>query len=208
MMFYLEKVWKWYIFYFDAIEVYYKIIILLLTICVGIGLAILIRKNKISCFRAVVMELLFCYLLFVLMSTVFARESVDMSQANIDIIDTYRHKLKYNIDTQYELLLNILLLLPFGNVFPYLVKRNKFQLTLISGLSLSVIIEGLQFILKKGTLELTDIVNNSLGVLLGFSIYILFRRCWRVMRKTRNKKENYHVQRKNFINHRWYRFIW
>ncbi len=193
MIYYVKRILKWYSFYFEGIAAYNKILILLLTLGMGVWLVVRVKQKYLTYLKAIIMELLFGYLLFVLMSTVFARERIDTPQVNIDIVETYRYRLKYNIDTKYELLLNILLLLPFGTLFPYLVKRKKLLLTLFCGSLLSVLIESLQFVLKKGTLELTDIVNNSFGVLLGYLIFILVRRCRRVMKRTRNKKENCHV---------------
>lgn len=192
-MFYLEKIWKWYVFYFEGIAISYKIIIVLLTLAMGIGLFVCVSRKRLSFQKAIVMEILFCYLLFVLMSTVFAREDANVCQANIDIIHTYRYKLQYNIDTQFELLLNVLLLLPFGVLFPYIVKTKKVAYTLGGGFLVCMLIEGLQFVLKKGTFELTDIINNSLGVLLGYLIYIFVRKSKCVIVKLRSKKENNNV---------------
>lgn len=189
---FVERIWKWYIIYFERVATEYKVIILFLVLCMGIWLLFSISRKQVSLRKAIVVELLFGYLLFVLMSTVFARESMDATQANLDIIHAYRYKLKYNIDTQFELLLNVLLLLPYGVMFPYIVKTKKVAYTLSSGFMLIMLIEGLQFVLKKGTFELTDIINNSFGVLLGCLIYIFVRKCKAIM-KIHNKKENNHV---------------
>lgn len=193
MINFIEKIWRWYIFYFEKIAINYKIIILLLAFVMGICLFLCVSRKQLCFRKAIVVEILFCYLLLVLMSTVFSRESANVNQANIDIIHAYSYKLKYNIDTQFELLLNVLLLLPFGVLFPYITKSKKLIYTLIGGFLISLTIEVLQFVLKKGTFELTDIINNSLGVLVGYLIYVLVRKIKCVMIGRYDKKENNHV---------------
>ena len=192
-MYYIEKIWKWYILYFNKISIYYKAVILILMLTMGIWLGICVYRHHMSVGKALVTEFLFCYLLLVFTSTVFARETVDVVRININIIHNYSFKLKYNIDTQFELLLNVLLLLPFGVLFPYVTKTKKVVHTFLAGLFLSITIEGLQFVLKKGTFELSDIINNSLGVLLGYLLYLLAKKSKRTIMKIHDKKENTHV---------------
>ena len=63
---------------------------------------------------------------------------------------------------------NILLLMPIGFLLP-LTDRNRFTtgLTVLTGFLFSLGIELCQFLLKRGQLEVDDLINNTFGVLIG-----------------------------------------
>lgn len=71
-----------------------------------------------------------------------------------------------------EILLNIFIFIPLGLYVGILFKqRNLIRKTAIF-FSLSFLLESSQFILKVGAFDITDLINNSFGGLLGL---ILFR---------------------------------
>lgn len=76
-----------------------------------------------------------------------------------------------------DLLLNIILFVPFGFLLPFLwPKLNSWKTTLI-GLLFSVCIEITQYIFQLGCCDIDDIINNTFGTFLG---YILYRLCTKI----------------------------
>lgn len=76
----------------------------------------------------------------------------------------------------YNLGANIGLFIPFGLYYCYINKRPTFsQLFLISICSIATI-EGLQYITKRGSLDIDDLILNILGILIGYMIYPLFKK--------------------------------
>ena len=87
-----------------------------------------------------------------------------------------------------QLIGNILLTLPFGFGLPFLVRvpgRRIFWLALISGLAL----EGIQLLIMLlgmisaygHTIDVNDACLNSIGVLVGYGLYISFAWCYRAL---------------------------
>ena len=68
--------------------------------------------------------------------------------------------------------LNILLFVPFGYLLPMLWKRaDRWWKVLLCGFAASLVIELLQLVTRYGMFDLDDLINNSLGALLGWSCY-------------------------------------
>ncbi|WPP52919.1 VanZ family protein [Catalinimonas niigatensis] len=66
---------------------------------------------------------------------------------------------------------NILLFIPMGIIlYEFLGKRNTF-FYLISGFMLSLTVETLQFITRRGTFDIDDLIWNTTGMVLGFWIW-------------------------------------
>jgi glycopeptide antibiotics resistance protein len=73
----------------------------------------------------------------------------------------------------YNLAANIGLFIPFGLYYCLIKEHPKLtQLILIAICSVSVI-EGLQFLTKRGSLDIDDLILNVLGVCLGYLFYPL-----------------------------------
>lgn len=67
---------------------------------------------------------------------------------------------------------NILLFVPFGVLLPLGIKKARvFWKTYLVGLLVTIGIESLQFVTGRGIFEFDDILNNLLGVMIGYGIY-------------------------------------
>lgn len=76
----------------------------------------------------------------------------------------------------YNLGANIGLFLPFGVYYRYLKKKPTFlEIILITICSISTI-ESLQYITKRGSLDIDDLILNVIGVSLGYFIYPFFQK--------------------------------
>ncbi|MCL2672309.1 MAG: VanZ family protein [Clostridiales bacterium] len=76
---------------------------------------------------------------------------------------------------------NIGWFVPFGFLLPLLWKRGKFWMIVLSGFLFSLAIETAQYIFRKGWAELDDLILNTLGVVVGYLFYVVWRR-WREKR--------------------------
>ncbi|MCR5665009.1 MAG: VanZ family protein [Oscillospiraceae bacterium] len=127
-------------------------------------------------------NLLIVYLLLILASTVLARSPVrhnTLSELiNIDLIGTWARRFTEDIYSRSELLLNFCMLLPVGVLFPWATKKG-FGITVLFGFALIVLIELAQLITGRGWFELTDIADNTVGVMIGYGLFRIGEFLWR-----------------------------
>lgn len=74
---------------------------------------------------------------------------------------------------------NILLFVPFGILFPFVVKGIWTRFTVPVGFLTSVCIELIQLITERGYCQLDDVVMNTLGTLIGYVIYVVVKYVWK-----------------------------
>ena len=72
-----------------------------------------------------------------------------------------------------NIILNILLFLPFGYLIPSLFPRLRWWQVILLGLAFSLTIELLQLITKLGYADVDDLINNTLGAAIGWLCYKL-----------------------------------
>ena len=82
-----------------------------------------------------------------------------------------------------ENVMNVVAFVPIGLLLGAGIKRLKWWHALLVGAYLSVSIEFLQFVFKKGFSELDDVMHNILGCMMGYGIYksarLLFDYCYK-----------------------------
>ena len=82
---------------------------------------------------------------------------------------------------------NILFFISFGLLFPW---KEKWPLVFICALTLSIVIEVVQFIFSLGWCEIDDVITNTAGAMIGYWGYVIIRKnCMRY----RGEKRNNHV---------------
>lgn len=73
-----------------------------------------------------------------------------------------------------QISLNILLFIPFGFLLSIISKRfRSLWITTVIGFIFSAGIETMQYITGRGLTEVDDVINNTLGALIGYVIYAL-----------------------------------
>lgn len=79
----------------------------------------------------------------------------------------------------YNVVGNIVILIPFGYLMPLAAKRMKTLMWVaLIGLILIVAIEGLQYISMSGSLDVDDVLLNFIGVLVGFWLSPISPKRW------------------------------
>jgi glycopeptide antibiotics resistance protein len=77
----------------------------------------------------------------------------------------------YFLEMFGENILNVLLFVPIGFLAGCGLERMTFKKVLFLGGGLSVFIELLQFIFKKGFCETDDVIHNVLGCMIGYGLW-------------------------------------
>lgn len=75
-----------------------------------------------------------------------------------------------------EIYENILVFVPFGLYVSMLKKDGSFLKKVIPIASVSLFYEVMQFILRVGASDITDLIGNTLGGMIGIAIYLVLRR--------------------------------
>ena len=109
------------------------------------------------------------YLLFILMMTILYREPVD-TRLSLNPFTKLAKFAKYAA-TRQEVLFNIWLFVPLGML---LGKISHKPMVLLVPLSISLLIEGIQYAAGIGFCDMGDVMNNTLGGILGFLLVLAF----------------------------------
>lgn len=80
---------------------------------------------------------------------------------------------------------NIVLLIPIGFLFPFVIRNLNLKLSLVLAVACGLAIECTQAILQIGIFDIDDVILNGLGIMLGYWIYGY----WQKIRS--RKKKNY-----------------
>lgn len=132
--------------------------------------------------KGVYIAILIVYVGVLLCVTLLTRDSIGRESIKTEWFWGY----KTNDPTilYHDNLINILLYLPVGCLVGLIVPKRKLLAAAVTGLFLSETIECSQLIWHRGTFDVDDLFNNTIGALLGGLIIILA--IW--IRKKRNKE--------------------
>lgn len=94
------------------------------------------------------------------------------SQANWHLFLAWREAWNhYSLKNWLNVLLNIAMFAPLGVLLPLLAKPfQRWYLTLPAGFGCSLLIEGLQYVSGRGIFDVDDLLANTLGCMLGYSL--------------------------------------
>lgn len=131
----------------------------------------LFKKKRIVLSQVFVGELLFIYIMIVLASTVFTRTSNGMQLCKLVPFWSWLEAASGNRGYLKEIVLNIILFLPAGILFPFVWgKKILLRYAFMAGVSFSFVIECSQLILCRGLFEWDDMIDNTIGAVIGCMI--------------------------------------
>ena len=78
----------------------------------------------------------------------------------------------------YEMVMNVMVFVPIGIAMAHAGIHKKLWQVMAVGVGLSLVIEVCQLVLKRGCSETDDIIHNTIGCMLGYSIYVGLRKCF------------------------------
>ena len=137
-----------------------------------IGVVLILSFIGMKGWRYVSGLLLGEFVFLIYASTVIFRESSEDSNSHFTPFWSYRncfHEGEFHLDP--EVVLNILVFLPVGFLLTLTFRGISWWHALLIGCGISVSIEVLQFILKRGLSEFDDVFSNTLGCLIGLGAY-------------------------------------
>ena len=152
-------------------------LLLFLLIWFIVGLLAIWCKSKPMIVKVKMMLLLILveYISFVLCTAVFLREP--MAESIFKFVPFWSYYSYVHEDGQLltQIYLNILMFIPIGFLSGAVINERRIKKVLLFGFSLSVTIEILQLLFRRGICEIDDIMHNTIGCLLGLlmSLFII-----------------------------------
>lgn len=144
------------------------LIFLLFVIAVNLWLRFAVRTGRIRRKQIASMILLEFYMALVYSSTVFTRQPMERHLQLVPLAVWKAAFWDHSRDALMDGLLNILLFLPIGWLLVTACRRTR-QLPrlVLYGTAFSLFIEASQFIFRRGFSSVDDLLNNTIGCLLG-----------------------------------------
>ena len=121
--------------------------------------------------------LLFVYYLLLLCSTVIFREARTTLHHGFDPFWHYKAFGQGKWLLLPEAVMNVLVFIPIGLALCSAFRRIRWWQTMVIGMALSVGIELLQLVFKRGCADIDDVIHNTLGCVIGYGLY------WAVARR-------------------------
>lgn len=114
--------------------------------------------------------LLLEYIVLIYSSTVFFRKISEAREFNLTPFWSYSQTKLF-----VENLMNVVIFMPIGLLLVCVFRSMNWKRVLMIGLCLSVGIEVLQFVMRRGFSEVDDVMHNTLGCLIGYGVFSLVR---------------------------------
>lgn len=148
-------------------------------VCASVVVLSVVKPDNPILVRRVSWSLLLGYVLLVLCFTVFFREGKNVTQISMKPLWNYE-SLNYKLIA--ESILNVFLFIPLG-FLAGAAARNRRMLTVLGiGLFISLSIEIMQYVFRRGVCNIDDLMHNVLGCFIGYSLFAL---CSLMFRKKR-----------------------
>lgn len=148
--------------------------ILVIVLCLGTVLLLAIYGGKKG-LRYLLMLILAEYVFLLFYMTVFIRTFNKKHGFDYRPFWSYEAFLNGQDFIIGEILMNIAVFVPLGLLLCYAFRRITWWEVLLIGGSVSVIIEILQLLFKRGFSEFDDVMHNVLGCMMGYGICKLVR---------------------------------
>ena len=135
-----------------------------------------IFKRKTRLWKLPVGFLLLLLIMFIFYLTFFTRVEADYGQADLHLLRSYREAWNsYSLRNWQLVLFNIAIFVPFGFLVPIVINRFRhFFITIPLGFLYSLSIELGQYLTGRGLCELDDLLNNTIGVVVGYFLFLFF----------------------------------
>lgn len=163
-------------FYLYVLKIDWKfqIIALLLIVILSIIAKLKYKRRLLGLTQAIAYVVLPVYVFLLFASLVFSRPNTLEININLSPFWTEKAILLGKIKYLKSLIYNLLMLVPWGLLFP-VVRKTSFVKTILGGFLISFLIELLQLMTKTGLCELDDLIHNTIGVTWGYGIFYMLK---------------------------------
>lgn len=114
-----------------------------------------------------------------------------LDTANFTLFKTIRMYIDYSykLNSFENLVGNIVVFIPFGFLFPYVIKRGRnFLVMLFHAFLLVLGIEVFQLFSAFGAFDVDDILLNCFGAVIGYLFYLIFDHRKRMFERSKTEK--------------------
>lgn len=138
------------------------------------------KNNKLT---MILFAIYFCILIWILLFKMsFSFEEIDRSRS-INLIPFYGSTIVNGKVYINEIINNILIFIPIGTYICMLRQHWSIIKKISVAFFISLIIEILQFILAIGVSDITDLLGNTLGAIIGIGVFYLFVKVFKTKTK-------------------------
>ncbi|WP_078552868.1 VanZ family protein [Bacillus alkalicellulosilyticus] len=147
---------------------------------------LLFYRRQVAVPLTLIHAITICYALALLVLLFFRPQGTEFGTINLLPFETIGFYLSGQVNgliALYNLSANVGLFIPFGLYYQYTCKRKPsfWRLLLITSVTISLI-ESLQFLTRRGSLDIDDLLLNVAGVTIG---YFLFPLVYKVIKTAR-----------------------
>ncbi len=155
---------------------------MVLSIIIAVIVVLRLKTNckiKGKCYysnmRLLTIFILVIYLSFLYLFTVFRRTSGEDFQVNLRVLWAFRMIINGRTrDIGYGVIGNIVLFVPIGFLFPLARGKKCGKVVVIFGMIVSLVVEFLQLLLKRGVFEVDDVLHNTIGAIIGYFLFVIY----------------------------------
>lgn len=146
-------------------------------------------KAKLDIKRLVLYGVFICYLVVVIGATMLSRSGFWQNRAIQPLFYSYCDAWNdFSIKEWRNIILNILMFVPFGFLLPFLSNKfHAFWKTYLAGFAFTFLIEIVQLVLRRGIFELDDLMNNTVGAMIGYGCYRIVLLIISIIKKEKSK---------------------
>lgn len=145
-------------------------IIALIAFCAGAVLMIGINGWKTG-WRHAMGLLIIEYVFLLYASTIIFRVAKPFRQFNFTLFWSYSRP-----ELFVENVMNVVVFVPVGMLLGCASKGMRWWMALLIGVGISVSIEALQLVFKRGFSEFDDVMHNTFGCMIGYGVVWIIRR--------------------------------
>jgi len=187
-------------FYFDKFLILGVLAFLVLSLGYLLVKKFLWKGKKVCRFSTVVFTaIFFAYLFVVLAITLLSRPSeMYIKRQIVPLFYSYKNAWYSSPEEWWNIIANILMFVPFGCLLPMSIRWfQSFIKTYLAGLVFTVGIETFQYIKGRGVCEMDDVLNNFLGAMIGYGIFVVGKAVLEKLKKTAHGAEERTTKSKN-----------
>ena len=135
-------------------------------------------KNSVTFDVCMKSTLLSIYVVLLLQGTLFDREPRLEYQIRLTPFWSYEEAINtQNTNLIMQMWYNVVLFIPFGILLPNIFQTMRQWLSFFCVIvGISTVIEMIQLFLKLGIAEFDDVFHNTLGAMIGYTIWLLYKR--------------------------------
>ena len=129
------------------------------------------------------------YVILIYCSTVFCRSVIDVEKYDLTQLTPFW---SYNRPELFvENVINVVMFVPVGLLLGFMINGSRlkvkraWQIALMTGLVISVSIEAMQYFFHRGFAETDDVMHNTLGCILGYSLWLMVHGAWCMVKGSR-----------------------